>query len=77
MSEPIRSILIVGGGTAGWMAASALQRTLGPHAKVTLVESDDDRKRRLRKRRAKGFSPFLVSDEAAKALLVQRLNYWA
>ncbi len=41
MSEPIRSILIVGGGTAGWMAAAALQRTLGPHAKVSLVESDD------------------------------------
>ena len=27
-----------------------------------------------RKRRSKGFSPFLVSDEAAKALLVQRLK---
>ena len=41
MAEPIRSVLIVGGGTAGWMAAAALQRTLGPHAKVTLVESED------------------------------------
>jgi phage terminase large subunit GpA-like protein len=40
----------------------------------TLVESDEDRSRRLRKRRAKGFSPFLVSDEAAKALLTQRLK---
>jgi phage terminase large subunit GpA-like protein len=40
----------------------------------TLVESDDDRKRRLRKRRKKGFSPFLVSDEAGKSLLNQRLN---
>lgn len=40
----------------------------------TLVESDDDRKRRLRKRRKKGFSPFLVSDDAAKSLLVQRLK---
>jgi len=40
----------------------------------TLVESDDDRKRRLRKRRKKGFSPFLVSDEAAKALITQRLR---
>ena len=40
----------------------------------TLVESDDDRKRRLRKRRKKGFSPFLVSDEAAKALVTQRLK---
>ncbi|KQW82996.1 tryptophan halogenase family protein [Brevundimonas sp. Root1279] len=41
MAEPIRSVLIVGGGTAGWMAAAALQRTLGPHAKVTLVESEE------------------------------------
>ena len=40
----------------------------------TLVEADDDRKRRLRKRRKKGFSPFLVSDEAAKALITQRLK---
>lgn len=41
MAAPVRSILIVGGGTAGWMAAAALQRTLGPHATVTLVESDE------------------------------------
>lgn len=40
----------------------------------TLVESDDERKRRLRKRRKKGFSPFLVADEAAKALITQRLK---
>ena len=41
MAQPVRTVLIVGGGTAGWMAAAALQRTLGPHAKVSLVESDD------------------------------------
>lgn len=41
LPEPIRSILIVGGGTAGWMAAAALQRTLGPHVAVTLVESGE------------------------------------
>jgi len=41
MAEPIKSILIVGGGTAGWMAAAALNRSLGPHCAVTLVESDD------------------------------------
>jgi len=40
----------------------------------TLVESDEDRKRRLRKKRKKGFSPFLVSDEAAKSLITQRLK---
>ncbi len=41
MAEPIKSVLVVGGGTAGWMAAAALNRTLGPHVQVRLVESDD------------------------------------
>ena len=41
MHAPIRSILIVGGGTAGWMAAAALERACGPNVKVVLLESDD------------------------------------
>lgn len=40
-SEPVRDVLIVGGGTAGWMAASALVKVLGPLVKLTLVESDE------------------------------------
>jgi tryptophan halogenase len=37
---PMRRIVIAGGGTAGWMAAAAIGKTLGKLADVTLVESD-------------------------------------
>ena len=40
MSEHPRRIVIAGGGTAGWMAAAAISRTLGKVVDVTLVESD-------------------------------------
>ena len=35
-----RRIVIAGGGTAGWMAAAAIARTMGRAAQVTLIESD-------------------------------------
>jgi tryptophan 7-halogenase len=37
--QPMR-IVIAGGGTAGWMAAAAFARFLGPRFHITLVESD-------------------------------------
>jgi tryptophan 7-halogenase len=40
VSEHPRRIVIAGGGTAGWMAAAAISRTLGKVVDVTLVESD-------------------------------------
>ncbi len=37
----IRSIVIVGGGSAGWMAAAALSNTLTKGCAITLVESEE------------------------------------
>mgnify|MGYP006198401157 CR=1 FL=1 len=37
--KTIQSLVIVGGGTAGWMAAAALAR-FAPHLAISLVESE-------------------------------------
>ncbi|MBK4736670.1 tryptophan halogenase family protein [Noviherbaspirillum pedocola] len=39
--ELIRELVILGGGTAGWMTAAALSRALNGRVSVTLVESED------------------------------------
>jgi tryptophan halogenase len=39
-AERVRSILVVGGGSAGWMAAAMLARSVSREVSVTLVESD-------------------------------------
>ena len=36
----IRDVVIVGGGTAGWMAAAALAATMGDQLRIRLIESD-------------------------------------
>jgi tryptophan halogenase len=38
--DPTR-VVVLGGGTAGWMSAAALQKLLGPLVEVHLIESED------------------------------------
>jgi tryptophan halogenase len=39
--QKISKVVIVGGGTAGWMAAAAISKQLGPLLDITLIESDE------------------------------------
>ncbi len=40
-AQAIKTVLIVGGGTAGWMAAAVLAKTLGENVSIRLVESEE------------------------------------
>ena len=40
-AAPIKKIVILGGGTAGWLAASMLMKVLGKTVGITLVESEE------------------------------------
>ena len=39
--QVVRRVVVAGGGTAGWVAATALVRHLGPLLDITLIESDE------------------------------------
>ena len=41
MAPVIRNVVVVGGGTSGWISAALLAKVLGKAVDITLVESDD------------------------------------
>ncbi len=41
MDNRINKVVIAGGGTAGWMAAALLSKTMGKVLEITLIESDE------------------------------------
>ena len=41
MHKPIKKVVIVGGGTAGWMTAALLKKVLASVVEIELVESED------------------------------------
>ena len=41
MSEHVQNIVIVGGGSAGWMTAAYLSKALDKNVRITLVESSN------------------------------------
>ncbi|MEH6580777.1 MAG: tryptophan halogenase family protein [Halioglobus sp.] len=40
-TDKVRNVVIVGGGTAGWMAAAALSKLMGKNLDIRLIESDE------------------------------------
>ena len=40
-TQVVKRVVIAGGGTAGWIAAAALSKQLGPLLEITVVESDE------------------------------------
>ncbi|MDX2413416.1 MAG: tryptophan 7-halogenase, partial [Woeseiaceae bacterium] len=40
-SEGIKKVVIAGGGTAGWMVAALLSKTMGKVLDISLIESDE------------------------------------
>lgn len=41
MRKPVKKVVILGGGTAGWMSAALIQKVVGPIIDVELVESEE------------------------------------
>ena len=78
--QRIRKVVIAGGGTAGWTAAAALVRQLGPLLDITLVESEDIGTVGVGESTiptARTFNAMLGIDEAEFMSKVENLSYKA
>ena len=40
-NQKVKKVIIVGGGTAGWMAAASIAKLLGKDLDIALIESDE------------------------------------
>ena len=40
-NQKVRKVVIVGGGTAGWVAAASVAKLLGKNLDISLIESDE------------------------------------
>ncbi|MAH73807.1 MAG: tryptophan halogenase [Cellvibrionales bacterium TMED49] len=40
-NKPVKKVVVVGGGTAGWLAAASIAKLLGDNLQITLIESDE------------------------------------
>ena len=40
-AQKVRKVVIVGGGTAGWVAAASVAKLLGKNLDISLIESDE------------------------------------
>ena len=37
-NKPVKKVVVVGGGTAGWLAAASIAKLLGDNLQITLIE---------------------------------------
>ena len=41
VTQKVKKVVVVGGGTAGWMAAASISKLIGKNLDISLIESDE------------------------------------